>query len=196
LIFGAGGHARVIASLLGDVTARFVVQNPASPVELAEADVLSKIESYRDARFYIGIGDNGIRTRIFDALARAGIVLSNCIAPTAFIAPGARLGAGVTVCPGAAVMAGAVVGDNVIVNTLSSVDHDCRIGEHSQITAGVTLGGGVTMGKSCFVGLKAAILPGVTIGNGVVVMAGSLVTAEQPDNVMVGGTPARVIKRL
>lgn len=40
------------------------------------------------------------------------------------------------------------------------------------------------------------MLPGVTIGNGVTVGAGSVVTKDVPDYVVVAGNPARVIKRI
>jgi maltose O-acetyltransferase len=40
------------------------------------------------------------------------------------------------------------------------------------------------------------ILPGVTIGNGVTIGAGSVVTKNVPDNVVVAGNPAKIIKQL
>ena len=40
------------------------------------------------------------------------------------------------------------------------------------------------------------ILPGVTIGNNVVVAAGAVVTKNVPDNVLVGGIPAKIIKEI
>jgi acetyltransferase-like isoleucine patch superfamily enzyme len=40
------------------------------------------------------------------------------------------------------------------------------------------------------------ILPGVTIGRHVVVAAGAVVTKDVPDNTIVGGVPATIIKKL
>ena len=40
------------------------------------------------------------------------------------------------------------------------------------------------------------ILPGITIGNNVVVAAGAVVTKDVPDNCVVGGVPARVLKNI
>ena len=46
-----------------------------------------------------------------------------------------------------------------------------------------------------WIGIRATILPGVTIGKGTVVSAGSVVFEDVPDNVVVRGVPAEIIKR-
>lgn len=54
----------------------------------------------------------------------------------------------------------------------------------------------VVIGAGSWVGARAIVLPGVTIGSRVVVGAGSVVTRDVPDDVMVAGNPARVIRPL
>lgn len=54
----------------------------------------------------------------------------------------------------------------------------------------------VHIGDNVWVGARSVILPGVTIGNNVVVAAGSVVTKDVPNNVMVAGVPAVVKKSL
>lgn len=54
----------------------------------------------------------------------------------------------------------------------------------------------VTIGNDVWIGGNATILPGVTIGNNVVVAAGAVVTKDVPDNCVVGGVPAKVIKEI
>jgi len=51
----------------------------------------------------------------------------------------------------------------------------------------------VTIGNNVFIGIRSIILCGVTIGNNVIVGAGSVVTKDIPDNVVVGGNPAKII---
>lgn len=54
----------------------------------------------------------------------------------------------------------------------------------------------ITIGDDVWIGGGAIVCPGVTIGNGVVIAAGSVVTKDVPDDVMVGGNPAKIIKQI
>lgn len=54
----------------------------------------------------------------------------------------------------------------------------------------------VTIGRDVWIGGNCTILPGVTIGNNVVIAAGAVVTKDVPDNCVVGGVPAKVIKEI
>ena len=54
----------------------------------------------------------------------------------------------------------------------------------------------ITIGNDVWIGGNCTILPGVTIGNNVVVAAGAVVTKDVPDNCVVGGVPAKVIREL
>lgn len=55
---------------------------------------------------------------------------------------------------------------------------------------------GISIGSDCWIGTGAIILCGVTIGNGSVIGAGSVVTKNVPDNAVVGGNPAKILKIL
>ncbi|MCA9766824.1 MAG: sugar O-acetyltransferase [Carnobacterium sp.] len=54
----------------------------------------------------------------------------------------------------------------------------------------------ITFGDNVWIGGGAIIIPGVTLGNNVVVGAGAVVTKSFPDNVVLGGNPAKIIKVL
>lgn len=53
---------------------------------------------------------------------------------------------------------------------------------------------GIKIGNNCWIGSKATILDGTIIGDGCIVAAGAVVTGVFPDNVIIGGVPAKVIK--
>lgn len=61
---------------------------------------------------------------------------------------------------------------------------------------GLEFGRPVRIGNNVWIGGNAVINPGVTIGDHVVVASGAVVTRDVPDHVMVGGNPARIIRRL
>lgn len=194
-IFGHGGHARVVASLLrctaDDIA--YVVPEGGGAQEIAEADFFARIDDFAGADLYLGIGDNEVRARLYRKLAEHGRRPTTLVGPNCFVAESATLGDGVLLCPGAVVMAGATLGDNTIVNTLASVDHDCRLGAHGQLAPGVTFAGATRVGERCFFGVKSATVPGIGIGDRVTVLAGALVTRSFGDDKVIGGVPARVV---
>lgn len=60
----------------------------------------------------------------------------------------------------------------------------------------MAFGKAITIGDDVWIGGNCTILPGVSIGNNVIVAAGAVVTGDVPDNCVVAGVPAKVIKTL
>ena len=54
----------------------------------------------------------------------------------------------------------------------------------------------IHIGKNVWIGANAVVLPGVSIGDGAVIGAGAVVTKNVEPNTVVGGVPAKVIRRL
>ena len=73
---------------------------------------------------------------------------------------------------------------------IATINHDFN-NRHTIYTYGK-----VTVKKNVWIGIGATICPGVTIGENSVVAAGAVVTKDVPDNVVVGGVPAKIIKTL
>ena len=74
-----------------------------------------------------------------------------------------------------------------------------QIGSHCSIYSVSTIDdkeGEVILKKNCRIGTHSVVMPGVTIGENSVIGAFSFVTEDIPDNVVAFGVPAKVIKKL
>lgn len=83
---------------------------------------------------------------------------------------------------------GALIGHNVVMATLN---HDIDPQKRSDMHPAP-----IFVGDNVWIGANATILAGVTIGDGAIVAAGAVVTKNVPPNVIVGGVPAKIIKRI
>ncbi len=132
------------------------------------------------------------------------------IAPTAYVHETATvvgtvvLGDSVSIWPQAVIRAD---GDLITIGARSNVQDGSILhvdaGVPLTIGEDVTIGHqvmlhGCTIGDGCLIGIQAVILNNAVIGKGCLVGAGSLVTEGKvfPDNVMIVGSPARVIREL
>ncbi|NCC00168.1 MAG: sugar O-acetyltransferase [Clostridia bacterium] len=88
------------------------------------------------------------------------------------------------------------IGDYVMIgpNTLvTTVNHPLSpMGRRKHLGVAKT----VIIGNDVWIGGNVTVLPGVTIGNNVVVAAGAVITKDVPDNCVVGGVPAKVIRAI
>jgi acetyltransferase-like isoleucine patch superfamily enzyme len=79
------------------------------------------------------------------------------------------------------------------------IEDGVQIGSHCSIYSVSTIdntAGKVILKENCKIGSHTTILPGVTVGRNSIVGANSLVTKDIPDNVIAFGTPAKVIKKV
>ncbi len=83
---------------------------------------------------------------------------------------------------------GALIGHNVVIATLN---HDFAPERRSTMHPAP-----VVIGKNVWVGSNATILPGVTVGDGAIVAAGAVVTKDVPIDSIVGGVPAKFIRKI
>lgn len=208
LVFGAGGHARVVLDALlaeGRTSVVGLIDNRLPPGETVlgipvlgcDADLPKIIARYRIRAFVVGIGDNWRRGRLTQTLCQQFPDLEpiRVVHPGACVSRFAQLGPGTVVLPGAIVNAGVVTGTGCLLNTHCSVDHDCQLGQFASLGPHACLGGEVRVGAYAAICLAAHVVHGISIGQGTVVGAGALVLENLPEQVVAYGLPARVIRR-
>lgn len=81
-----------------------------------------------------------------------------------------------------------LIGHNVVLATLNHVKSPTD--RSSMIPAPIHIGNRV------WIGSNATILPGVTIGDGAIVAAGAVVSRDVPENTIVAGVPAKVVRKI
>lgn len=86
------------------------------------------------------------------------------------------------------------MGNNVFIGPNVSIYTACHPLDAETRNRAVEWSEPVTIGDNVWIGGSVTILPGVTVGNNTVIGAGSVVTKDVPDNVVVGGNPAKIIK--
>jgi sugar O-acyltransferase (sialic acid O-acetyltransferase NeuD family) len=83
------------------------------------------------------------------------------------------------------------IGEACIVNTASTIDHDCILQDAVHVSPGSNLGGGVEVGFQSWVGIGACVKQYLKIGSGATIGAGAAVVNDVPAHQTVVGIPAR-----
>ncbi|GAD18728.1 sugar O-acetyltransferase [Helicobacter fennelliae] len=89
---------------------------------------------------------------------------------------------------------GITIGDGAFIGpkvSLITINHD--INPHNRET---TIYKSIVLESRVWIGANAVILPGVKIGENSIIAAGSVATKDVPANVIVGGNPAKILKRI
>lgn len=86
------------------------------------------------------------------------------------------------------------IGRNAFIGPNVSMYTACHPLEAAERNKGIEWAEPITIGDNVWIGGGVTIVPGVTIGDNVVIGAGAVVTKSFPDNCVIAGNPARIIK--
>ncbi len=198
-IIGYSGHAYVVCSILKSVGIQVAYYcdneekflNPFNLTYLGSENSENALQHFANFPFFIAIGNNDIRKKIYKNLLSKNFYPTNAIHASAIICPSVMLQTqGIMISAGVIINPLSQIGMGVICNTGCIIEHECKVSNFAHIGPGAVLCGNVTVGDSSFVGAGAVIRQGITVGNNVTIGAGAVVVKNTPDNCVVKGNPA------
>ena len=197
LLYGAGGHAKVIISCIhsmGEEVEAIFDDDPLK-TQLCGINVSGKYDPgfCSDQPVILAIGDNHLRNKISKIIRHR---FETVIDPTSQIDKNVLIGEGTVIMPKCVLQVDSQIGKHVIVNTGAIVEHDCRIADFVHLAPGVVLCGNVYVGENTLVGAGSIVVPNITIGSNCLIAAGTVITQDIPDGSIVRGNPGRIIRKI
>lgn len=160
--------------------------------------------------FYAKYQDYVKSYRIENDRRNSGVPLADLTKYNARIEPGAiirdmvEIGDNAIIMFGAVINIGAKIGAKTMIDMNAVIGGRAEIGENCHIGAGAVIAGvieppsaePVRIGNNVLVGANAVVLEGVKVGDNSVIAAGAVVINDVPENSVVAGVPAKIIKNI
>jgi sugar O-acyltransferase (sialic acid O-acetyltransferase NeuD family) len=204
VMWGAGGHATVVAECIHSIP-RFVLAGVlVDPVWIASAKAslahlviggMEQLPVLRDKGIWnavVAVGQNDVRVAISQSLIAHGLSLPTLVSPSARVSPSATIGDGSVILPGAVINADARIGRFCIINTGAIVEHGVELGDGVHVCPRAVIAGDVKVGSHTWLGLGAMVIEKLTIGSRTMIGAGAVVVDNVPSDVVAYGVPARI----
>ena len=157
------------------------------------------IEANRDRIEDIVI-ENGCRNSAIPLLDMKDVPAR--IEPGAVIREQVEIGKNAVIMMGAVINIGAVIGEGTMIDMGAILGGRATVGKNCHVGAGAVLAGviepasatPVIIEDGVLIGANAVVIEGVHVGRNAVVAADAVVIEDVPENMVVAGCPARIIK--
>ena len=192
LIYGAGGHAKTVISLLRllDWDIAGIIDDGVNAGELisgipvlGNADMLPELRADgvgHAVNAVGGIGNYAVRWKIFGRLQKFDFSFPTLIHPAAFVEDTVTLADGIQVLAQSYISSETAVGFGTLINAGVIISHDGKIGKCVNLSPGALLAGQVTVEDFAQIGMGATVNLGVTIGTRARVGNSSTVKGDVP----------------
>lgn len=193
VIIGAGGHGKVIAEIAkknGYSNIVFLDDNE-KLYKCGDFPIIGSCSEFSkiDGDVIVGIGNTLLRKYMLEVIPKDRLV--TLIHPNAVVADDVVIDIGSVIMAGSVINPGTRIGKGCIINTSSSVDHDCKIGDYVHIAVGSHLCGGVTIGNETWIGAGAVISNNISVCSECMIGAGAVVICNIAEKGTYVGIPAK-----
>lgn len=204
-IVGSGGHGLSLASVatqsgFKNISFLNMQDDRISAHGIPSYFLPSVITNLDKCALAIAIGDNYVRqtvySKILNLALKSNVTLRfpNVIHPQVSIAKSVEIGAGNQFFPQSNIGAGSVIEDFVIMNHLSSLDHESKIESFASFAPAAITGGNVQIGQRSALLLSSAVSHNVKIGSDSVLAANSFLKESIGNLEIYGGSPAQFLR--
>ncbi len=205
VVIGGGGHAKVLISVIKkSLTYKVVGYSDSKDLGailgvpyLGDDNKLGEIFAQGVIYAAIGIGQVNLTKKRFEIMKnikKLGFTFPIIISKDAIVNEDVSIEEGSQILDGAALISGTRIGKFCIINTNSTIEHDCNIGAFCHIATGAVLSGGIEVGDFSMIGSNAVVVQYKKIASNCMLGSGCVVTKDILTEGIYIGNPARKLK--
>lgn len=144
--------------------------------------------------FILSIGEPVVKDIVYKKVKDHGCKMTNLIHPDVIVNETAELGEGIVICAHSGTPPMSKFGNNVLIQGTTCLGHNLVLGDNVVISSFAFVGGDTEIGRNTYIGPHSCVRNGLKIGENVIVGMGSVVTKDIPDNAVVYGNPAKIMR--
>lgn len=204
ILIAASGLAREVLAMVRssgqyDVVGLLDDDKEMAGVTVDGAPVLGTIDDaakYTHAFVLVCIGSGRVRESVVERLTALGLTearYATAIDPSVQYPEGCRVGRGSILLRNVTLTAAVTLGSHVVAMPSVTFTHDDDVADFATFAAGVSLGGGVRIGRAAYLGMNASVRERTSVGAYATVGMGAAVLSNVPDGQTWVGVPAHEI---
>lgn len=154
------------------------------------------IETYgkENLEFVLSVGEPAVKGILYKKLKENGCTVTNLFHPEVIVRDNVQLGEGIVIQRHSGPPPLCVFGNNVLLQGTTALGHNLVLGDNVVISSFVFVGGDTVIGENTYVGPHSCVRNGLKIGKNAIIGMGSVVTKDVPDNAVVCGNPAKILR--
>lgn len=188
IIIGAGGHGKVCIDVAEQMSVWSEIKliDDMQKGQVLGKEIIGNTDSITQHHvenndFFVAVGNNYIRKKIFEKIVELGGNIVNLISPHAVLSQYLSMGVGNLFMPLCVLNANVKIGNGNIINTAVVIEHDSKIKNFNHLSPKSVILGGVSIKSLNWIGSGAIVREGKIIERGITVAANSFINKDLYD---------------